>query len=1493
MVSDVPHAEEVIKKIRKGHGIIEGDLIEELETRPDLAAALTELHVNLRNSLKLLSEELNTKDAHCVLEMVQNADDNQYGLGVQPKLHFHLQPMQLRVDCNETGFSEANVKAICSIGQSTKPIEGCIGEKGIGFKSCWKIANIVAISSGPYSFKFDRSKDLGMIAPIAAEFPTKERVQGCTQFLLELQSAEKEELLRKELRNLPPTLIMFLRRLKNIRVEFDNGDYKEISYQPSDKYETPVLAGEKKRPGVLKTEIVLAFPMDADGEPLEETQNVHAFLPLRDYGLEVGCPVFYITRLNTAKTGSSQQFIVQTDFLLPATREDILRCPWNEHLLSSIPIAFLRAVDRLNNIETLRYTWIRYIPHKIPTSFLSSLPDRIKQRLKTSKVLWSWTEVKKEPQNLLHVPQQYLDRNGLPLLAHSSRLDAYLSPKYDWATDELSLTSVGVTTISTTEFLRALSKLSSNSWDNRSSEWHEDVATALVGLSFTRWSNELLSLPIIPLRDGTWVSKMTSGGATYLDHEADLKVPAGIEMQLVHSQAMASPVRVSLFEKLGLKRCDVRDVARTIVTTHLNAPGGFGTSYIETFYHLVYLFRARSSLPTLPYKHLWIVDKHRQWAKACDLYMDSPNMNGLEPLFSTKPEVFGLLHHNYIEFIAATDRAAWLEWLEKKISVSTRISVYKEGDPSAIVKGGTFSPAFDHLVRNHSSRMWLDLLMNPLVNYDPHVSVATGYELGVQMVSCADGTVQKLNETILPTEQLMSIAQDLGIDALPFLSLTDPDNTEWPKVLNSVGVPTKAETVFYMRILVHLRETGVTDRELLLKVYQKMTEAVGKQSNMVQLRHRFQNEKLIFLAPINQSPWITSYQCVWDGPRGLRDKEILCNYWPECKSLFCNILGIKGVSFDTVYSSLEIAITRSQRTQREDLKHLIACLAHFDINSQREENIRKLEGKKIFPVRGPTKDGGRAAKESIEDSSSLILIADVKNLRDDFVPYFFHLDLPVDVVFRLQDIFKILRMDDKLMSRCLEKVDAPASPMENDESLTIDLRSKAVCFTRCANLSKMKKNEQEVLKLLLSVKVYTALKIVSVQKVMYQNLEKTLKTDTELGFRIEASANGKAVEILLPQDEKRRGYICRTQLHTRLATCLGIPSQSGRILAILHNSVEEAEEYLTEEGIPALSSASNLNELMHLNVEEIASLSVPSSVARDLQESGSGSSGNEIFQRRSRNGNRSVGRPLHHGTRSDDPLTTRGLASGPRHIADPASASQARANISNDEMGLNIRAANDYNRQLQTVIRSGQFRPEATSSSTSTSIYIAVPPTNSQSRPRTSNDIDVGFLGEQYVFDILKREVPGFGQQHWTSNLKKHAMSHPAYQDVQSYDAYEVSDFVFKDVGGALTRFLVRSGHQRADRWLADPPQYFLEVKATTGNQDIPFSMSNYQAELALNLKTVDEDSQIIPQAAYIIFRVFHVKTSPKHTIYLDPGRLLSEGKLRSSPIDGVMVWPV
>jgi hypothetical protein len=53
----------------------------------------------------------------------------------------------LRLESNEDGFTAKNVEAICDVHKSTKAGEsrsaGYIGEKGIGFKYLFKIADAI------------------------------------------------------------------------------------------------------------------------------------------------------------------------------------------------------------------------------------------------------------------------------------------------------------------------------------------------------------------------------------------------------------------------------------------------------------------------------------------------------------------------------------------------------------------------------------------------------------------------------------------------------------------------------------------------------------------------------------------------------------------------------------------------------------------------------------------------------------------------------------------------------------------------------------------------------------------------------------------------------------------------------------------------------------------------------------------------------------------------------------------------------------------------------------------------------------------------------------------------------------------------------------------------------------------------------------------------------------------------------------------------------
>lgn len=133
--------------------------------------------------IKRLSLELYSKDTHFVLELIQNADDNSYpgmvetgkpaaweGLAgaTPPSLKFVVGEDSILVLNNEVGFAESNIRAICDVGKSTKGANrsGYIGQKGIGFKSVFRITDNPAIHSNGFRINFDATSDaIGFILP--------------------------------------------------------------------------------------------------------------------------------------------------------------------------------------------------------------------------------------------------------------------------------------------------------------------------------------------------------------------------------------------------------------------------------------------------------------------------------------------------------------------------------------------------------------------------------------------------------------------------------------------------------------------------------------------------------------------------------------------------------------------------------------------------------------------------------------------------------------------------------------------------------------------------------------------------------------------------------------------------------------------------------------------------------------------------------------------------------------------------------------------------------------------------------------------------------------------------------------------------------------------------------------------------------------------------------------------------------------------------------
>nr|XP_046232573.1 protein NO VEIN isoform X2 [Scatophagus argus] len=341
----------IIEDIRKGEFGIGVELNAE-------GQKLMQVHQErLGRSLDRLSTELYSKDTHFVLELIQNADDNGYPseTGFVPALAFVVERHCITVLNNETGFQEKNIRAICDVGRSTKGKHkyGYIGQKGIGFKSVFKVTDCPEIHSNGFHLRFDKTcGPMGYILPHWAEderpldIPPNDTNQHSwtTKICLPLRSESHQT--RNLFHDVHPSLLLFLHRLRSITIYNQSEKRlvtmirKDLSHNVLEVEHTEgterwlvvktTLEPKKIKEDVESTELALAFQLDSSSTENDivwqpQKQPVFAYLPLRSFGF---------------------RFIIQGDFDIPSSREDVDRdSSWNQWLRSEIPQLFLKAMD--------------------------------------------------------------------------------------------------------------------------------------------------------------------------------------------------------------------------------------------------------------------------------------------------------------------------------------------------------------------------------------------------------------------------------------------------------------------------------------------------------------------------------------------------------------------------------------------------------------------------------------------------------------------------------------------------------------------------------------------------------------------------------------------------------------------------------------------------------------------------------------------------------------------------------------------------------------------------------------------------------------------------------------------------------------------------------------------------------------------------------------------------------------------------------------------
>ena len=516
------------------------------------------------------------------------------------------------------------------------------------------------------------------------------------------------------------------------------------------------------------------------------------------------------------------QFLIQADFLLSSSREDIQKCEWNSVLRSGVVQAFRKAVDKFNQGPTMRYTWPNYLPiHVYNGTFLSELGGRygaIFNDLKSRPVVWSHGGTLQIPNLLTHVPERFLDRHQRPLLGaysdpEQNDTQSQLCP--DYPTDVLeALECLGVKIMDNEMFIERLVRRAP--WFSQlSREWHEDLASVLCR------SKALLkaadSIPLIPLRNGRWISP-SSPKPIYFPTTDDLGIPKDVNFQIVDRQAQRDPNRKSLFQLLGMKHCDQGDVCSEIIRLHKDLTND-RMEQLDLLAHAIDIYQFGSRCKDLKIQYLRLRESEGSFAYGSALYIDAPGTG--QPLSkllgSPRPSNVRFLHPSYIEAHSGMqDERRWIQWLINELQVSD-IPRLKEKGRSAL------SPAILAIAHSQPSWVLLKILTENWVRYAKDLNEVR-QELSLIKVRCVnDKTLRSLSETILPLPHLKRLAKEYEVDDLPFLDIGDLD-IDSPSLMNlkSLGVTTAEDSELYLTVLKSLYKRDSGDISQLQYIYRSL-----------------------------------------------------------------------------------------------------------------------------------------------------------------------------------------------------------------------------------------------------------------------------------------------------------------------------------------------------------------------------------------------------------------------------------------------------------------------------------------------------------------------------------------------------------------------------------------------------------------------------------------------------------------------------------------------
>lgn len=343
-------------------------------------------------------------------ELLQNADDCEYSGAPRFELVMSADRQEIFIRYNEKGFKKENVRAITAIGESTKKklrdgekdAKALIGEKGIGFKTVFGVAEEVHICSGQFNFVLTSNEPT---IPKISEL--KKDVKGTTMtFKLKKEMPADFFTEEKVLK-----LCLCLRKLKHIKLA-----EHDITIEDKDGIRTVSINGREYRYKIFEHNFTVndedALKVRCDNKrEISREQNILFYIPLinkegnSDYFLYSGLPTEIQIKV---------PLVIDAPFELDTARTTVLENKWNDVILNAVYDA-LKALLLMNchtdGIEVLRFINVKQQDRNCVLDLFSNKElnkERFLSEIKDLKFLSTWGDnvfAKPNDNNLWRIPK--------------------------------------------------------------------------------------------------------------------------------------------------------------------------------------------------------------------------------------------------------------------------------------------------------------------------------------------------------------------------------------------------------------------------------------------------------------------------------------------------------------------------------------------------------------------------------------------------------------------------------------------------------------------------------------------------------------------------------------------------------------------------------------------------------------------------------------------------------------------------------------------------------------------------------------------------------------------------------------------------------------------------------------------------------------------------------------------------------------------------------